>query len=204
MRWSRRRAVGAGALMFTAAIAAVLLTQRPGPAPSASVDGEPVPSDLVGRFFQSCQKDVDRGSESAANLTIRPDGGVVAQIISFEVATDAAGITTRTMAIHEEATAAVNSCLAERKAEVRREGRPPTPGERLLLADWVMRVEAPCLVARGVDAPLPEYSEFLDEESYPWYLLDSVSIDMDFDKLLEIRRACPPMPEFLRSDGVGW
>lgn len=207
MQWSRRRAAGVGALVLGAAVAAILFVHRPAVAPSAAGgDGQPVPSDLMMRFLESCQEGVPRGSESGTNLSIRPDGVMVAQIISYQVATDAEGITTRRMAIDEDATATVNSCLAERKIEVRNQGRLPTDGERQLLADWVIQVEAPCVVAHGVDVPLPEYSAFLDEQSYPWYLLDSVSLDgdLDFEKLLEIRHACSPMPEFLRNDGVGW
>ena len=43
----------------------------------------------------------------------------------------------------------------------------------------------------------------MDEDLFPWYLMETIG-DLDFEERLSIRRACEPVPAFLRDDGVGW
>ena len=180
--------------------------------PTSSADElDAIPSDLGWSFFESCMSEVPIHDQvtSAMLLGYYPgaDGVLEVELGSYstdiEVGEGGGEWTMGEPIVDAEVTASVNACLAERRVEYRSEFRLPTAGERLLLHDWVRRYEQPCLASHGLDIPAPSYRELMDEDMYPWYLLDMVG-DLAFEKRLGIRLACEPIPAFLRADGVGW
>jgi hypothetical protein len=81
----------------------------------------------------------------------------------------------------------------------------------MVLYEWSLAWQQPCLAARGIETEVPPLRDFLDEQTIPWYLLQQYIWDdperpatEDFDALLAARLACPPMPDSLEASGVGW
>jgi len=99
-----------------------------------------------------------------------------------------------------EASSLVSTCLDARRYEQEPVFREPTPAERLVLHDWVRRVQEPCLAARGVPFESPDDATLMNPRERAWSMPEMTGAD--FETRLAIRRACPPIPKWLHDDGV--
>jgi len=110
--------------------------------------------------------------------------------------------------VDEGASRAVEECLSAHRFDIPPGSyREATAAERLLIYDWTVRWQAPCLEARDFGGPIPPFENFLDPHQAPWHLIsnrDWFSEEFDFDAALAARHACEPLPPFLAADGVGW
>jgi hypothetical protein len=107
--------------------------------------------------------------------------------------------------VDEAASRAIEECLSARRLEVPTNYRHATAAERLLIYDWTVRWQAPCVVARDFGVDVPPFEHFVAPDRAPWFLLsnrDWLAEEYDFDAVLAARRACEPVPPFLA--GVGW
>ena len=181
----------------------ILLVQAATPTATAE-PARRIPSDIAWSFIVQCLNLLTvQEQNSDAQLyrsSVTPDGTVT---VDLGTPTEPDQYGNSDYIPNPPASATVNKCLAEDRVEVRDSWREPTAGERLLLYDWVHRWEAPCLTAHGMATTLPHFTEFVDDELYPWYLVNP-SGRLRFDELLEVRTACEPIPPFLRAAGVGW
>lgn len=174
-------------------VAVALLGVRPSPQP-VDLDA-PVPQDLVWTWINSCVYP-DGGFEGGTLIGLSFDEDSVPTVEVGEIAADGE----RT--IDAERSAAANSCLSARSVGMSR-SREARPVERAQLYDWARRWQAPCLAVRGFDVTVPPRSDFFDLDDEPWYLLNTLDQrSLDFDTLLEVRLACPPMPAFLERQVV--
>lgn len=172
----------------------------------ATVPSRFIPSDLIPYAVDECMKVIP---EAERYFTVFPldwnlsPGGqlrtVVGNYVMEELESGGYATTDETVP-NLEASALVNDCLREWLFEQEHELREPTAAEILVLHDWVRTVQQPCLAARGVSALPLSYSTLMDPNQYPWRMPELPGAD--FDTRLELRRACPPMPEYLHDDGI--
>jgi hypothetical protein len=109
--------------------------------------------------------------------------------------------------VDEEQSRRMDECTSAYRVDLSRDYRSATDAERLLIYDWAVEWQAPCLEAHGYEVTVRPYSSFVDRDSIAWFLLsdrDWVQEQYDFDDVLAARLACPPVPPFLAADGVGW
>ena len=164
-----------------------------------------IPADIMWMFVNACTPDTpvgETGSTVPFSFSLDPDGTLTVQFGYPDV--DDHSITGYTL--DAGATAVANECLGGARFEDRDSWRPPTPGEKLLIYDWVYRWEVPCLAGQGHRVWMPQYAELVvDEYGYAAYMLPAIAQfeDIDFDGVLASRTACSPIPPFLRDAGVG-
>lgn len=173
--------------------------ERPGPA-----DASRIPTDLVWRWVVHCMQLSDEASSAVPVRYSLGDDGELS--VEFGWA-DAQGNVT----VDPRMAAATEECLAEKTVGPPNSViRGPTRAERLVLYDWSLERQQPCLAKRGITTLVVSPTDFLDEEAAPWYLLNAYAsslqergIGLDFDTLLAARLACPPIPGYLAGRGVG-
>lgn len=68
--------------------------------------------------------------------------------------------------------------------------------ERAQLYDYYLRQTVPCLADHGVQAPLIARAAFFDPAKRPWNVYTGMD-DVPFDRLIDLYRACPPVPQYL-------
>lgn len=139
-------------------------------------------------------------------------------VVAMEYSVDAEGhlevllgsYTGNEMVPDEELSAAVNECVGTRRVEeFATRWRQATPADRLALYGWAVNRQQPCLAAWGIDTRVPPLSDFLAEDTVPWYLLEQYIWENpedrleDFDTILAARLACPAVPDSLAAQGVG-
>jgi hypothetical protein len=96
----------------------------------------------------------------------------------------------------------IEDCLTEYRYE---EWVSPsaTMFQRMELYEYYSGVTLPCLTRQGMDIePVPREFFLQPEGGEPWnpYL----GMDLPFERLLELYRACPPRPEYLENaDAAG-
>ena len=210
----RARTPGRAALIGWAAVASViigavviLVAQATTPA-DASAREAVVPTDIVGHLIGACIELIPgegQGTSFLYNFEITPEGEAIGSVGEVESVNDDGSIST--MIDDEALTAVVNECFASYgRVETRDDWHLPTRGERLLIYDWTLRWEAPCLQAHGIEFGLPPYASFVeDEQGFPSYILANTGADAgtDFSTILAARIDCEPIPPFLRKAGVG-
>jgi hypothetical protein len=179
-----------------------------GAAPHAEaipIEEAEIPDDLTWEWVVHCGREVGfdfYGSNVGAEYGT--DGAGTLEVLIGSYDTD--GRTT----YDYELSAAINACVGTRRvAEVSTLWREATPADRMAIYGWAVDRQQPCLAARGIDTRLPPLTDFLDEQTEPWYLLlqyiwdDPENPVVDFDTLLAARLACPPTPPYLAAQGVG-
>jgi hypothetical protein len=203
-----RTIVGTAITAFSLAVAVTVLVvggiQRPEPV----VPDDRVPDDLFWPWMLSCSVGT---SLPLLNVSYDADGLVDVDVGALDP--DAPYGTPLAdengdYVVNERASLAVEECLSAHRFDVSSGSyREATEAERLLLYDWTVRWQAPCLEARDLGAPIPSFEDFLDPHQAPWHLIsnrDWFSEEFDFDAALAARHACEPLPPFLAADGVGW
>lgn len=196
-------AASAVVAMCAGAVAVSLTDAAPdgGPAPDTSR----IPSDLVWRWVVHCMQ--PHGEASSAipiSYTLGDDGDLS---VEFGWTDDQGHVT-----VDPRMAAVTKECIDEKTVDLASSpSRRPTQAERLVLYDWTLERQQPCLAERGMYALIPPRADFLDEQTAPWYLLNEYAssqqargIGLDFDTLLRARLACPPIPAYLAAQGVGW
>ena len=162
-----------------------------------------IPDDLVWEWIMHCGRQTGSSLDDVAmQYTTYPEGRLEVLMGTF---TDDG-----TMVPDYELSAAINECVATRRvAEVSSRWREASRAERLVLYGWAVDRQQPCLAARGIDTRVPPLTDFVDEHTVPWYLLQQYIWDdpenpvEDFDTILAARLACPPRPAYLAAQGVG-
>jgi len=196
-------AAGAVVALCVGAVGVSLANSDPGESPG-SAETSRIPTDLVWRWVVHCMQ--PHGETSSAvplSYSLGADGALS---VEFGWVDDHGHAT-----VDPRMAAATKECIEEKKVEASPVGRSPTQAERLVLYDWTLERQQPCLAERGMYALIPPRADFLDEQTAPWYLLNEYSssqqargIGLDFDTLLRARLACPPIPAYLAAQGVGW
>lgn len=197
-------ASGVVAICIGAVAVAVAVTNADQSERSASADTSRIPSDLVWRWVVHCMQRSDEASSSSPMSYSVDDDGELS--VTFGWADDQGHVT-----VDPRMAAVTEACIDEKTVEPASSvTRSPTQAERLVLYDWTLERQQPCLAERGMNAPVAPRSDFLDEQNAPWYLLDVYvssqrqrGIGIDFDTLLKARLACPPIPASLAAQGVG-
>jgi hypothetical protein len=97
--------------------------------------------------------------------------------------------------------ATIEACLSEYRYE---DQASPTASiyERAELYEYYSGVTIPCLAGHGIDIePVPREFFLAPDGGEPWnpYL----GMDLPFDRLLELYRACPPRPDYLETSAGG-
>lgn len=209
MRRSERWTAVAGAVLIVAASAAALaaLTVHGAATRDVVAADDRVPEDLFWPWVLSCQ---GGATTPIVNVTYDPQGAVdlTVAVLDPDAPYGTPLLDERGDAIvDEEASRAIEECLSTRRLEVPARYRPASPAERLLIYDWAVRWQAPCLDARGFVVDVPPVDGFVGPDQVPWFLLsnrDWFAEEYDFDAVLAARHACEPVPPFLAADGVGW
>jgi hypothetical protein len=185
------------------AVSVSVTTATPGEGP-VSADTSRVPPDLVWRWVVHCmQLSSEASSAEPISYTVGDAGDLS---VEFGWADDQGHVT-----VDPRMAAVTKECIGEKTVElVGSASRSPTQAERLVLYDWTVERQQPCLAERGMNARVGSRADFLDERAEPWYLLNSYAasqqergLGVDFDTLLRARLACPPMPASLAARGVG-
>jgi len=94
---------------------------------------------------------------------------------------------------------AVEDCLTQYRYEESARLAPDLY-ERAELYDYYLAVTLPCLDRQGLDIePVPREFFLAPDGGEPWnpYL----GMELPFERLLELYRACPPRPDFLDTAG---
>lgn len=188
----------------TIAAATVPFLVRP---PASAVQPDAVmPWDVVSNLLEACLLSVpeeDRlTTTQLVSLEQNTDGTIRAQLGSFgaEQPTSEGWAGTDEVIINDGATADFNACIGGYRVELQQRFRSPTEAERLLLHDWVRRVQQPCLAAHGIPVEPPSYAMLINPEAQPWRMPDTTG--MEFEAVLALRLDCPPVPDFLHRQGI--
>lgn len=195
--------VGLCALVMTVVLA-VHGARAPTPAES---DPTLVPEDLLWPLLLSCG-----GGEITPILNLAADdegrlefdiGELDEQLGDGSLLLDGNG----RPVIDEVQSRRMRDCTSRYRVELRRDFRAATDAERLVIYDWTIDWQAPCLEARGYEVTVLPFNFFIDRDNAAWFLLanrDWTQERYDFDDVLAARQACPPVPPYLAADGVGW
>ena len=201
--WTVEGAIACAAATLLLAIGLTAHALNPVPPPRIE---DRVPQDLLWPLILSC----NAGSIGPiVNLSYDQAGRIDISVGIFD--DRAAGsiiMVDDRPAVDEAASARLRECLSSYRLETRAADVRATSAERLLIYDWTMRWEAPCLSGHGFPSRVPDVSAFIDTHQAPWYLLTATrewqAGEFDVDRLLAARRACAPVPPFLAAKGVGW
>lgn len=169
-----------------------------------TLEDRAIPQDLLWPWVQHCEAQVDVETGTVMGWASTDENGHLE--VQYGTMDDKGALT-----VDEATTARVSECLGSRRLEPNAVFLGlATEAERLLLYDWALTRQQPCLAERGISVELPPPADFLDQDNISWYLLNqylwSDPTDMaalDFDELLDARLACPPVPPYLVERGLG-
>jgi hypothetical protein len=193
-------------VVVCATIAAVTFPFALRPSAAVAQRDAAMPWDVFPNLLNACMLGVPEGDRytttQIVGLEQKADGSIHAQLGSYVMQELPSGgwATSDELIINDGATAKFNACIGDRKVEIQPEYRDPTPGERLILRDWVRRVQEPCLASHGIVVEPLADAVFTDPELRPWRMPDTSG--MDFDAVLALRLDCPPVPEYLHREGI--
>jgi hypothetical protein len=193
-----------GVVAICVGAVAVSLTNSDRGGSPGSADTSRIPPDLVWRWVVHCMQPHGEASSAVPIRYSLGDDGHLS--VEFGWTDDQGHVT-----VDPRMAAVTKECIDEKTVEPASSViRGPTQAERLVLYDWTIERQRPCLAKRGMNAPVASRAGFLDEQTAPWYLLNVYAssqqergIGLDFDTLLTARLACPPMPAYLAARGVG-
>lgn len=168
-----------------------------------------VPEDMLWPWVNSCGAGP---SAPVVGITVDADGAID---LSIGVQDPEAPYGTPLMdendrpVVDEAASQEIEECLsAHRVGERPSNYRQATPAERIMLHDWTARWQAPCLRGHGYDFDIPDLAHFVNPHEVGWFLMAtrnwSEEEDLDFERVLDARLACEPVPPFLAAEGVYW
>lgn len=205
---ARRRLTGlvAAGVAVAAVVAAVAVPLALQPSEAAAKSTRFLPSDLIPYAVGACMEVIPAAERYATIIplgwNLSPGGQLRAVIGEVPTVETESGtyMTAEEPVLDPEATTLVNDCLGSQLYSQEPEYREPTAAERLILHDWVRRVQEPCLRAHHIAFESPSYAALMNPEQYLWRMPDMPGAD--FETRVEIRLACPPMPEYLHDGGI--
>lgn len=185
LRWA------GGALLAGVAIA--VIPAQAGEVTAESAEGR-VPADFAWAVVDACA-DI-HAPEFVAGHTLRPSGSPAIDLYIVQSDGQWIGPVSRAFTEH----GAVQDCVDSFEFESPIMGlQNPEAPHFAIAAEWNLQFTEPCVAAHGVP------SEGVASESPLGRVYSALRAGtITIDRAIEIRRACPPVPEFLGGLGIGW